>query len=50
LRIADDRLVKWVVVESVKMAEKIGWLVDLEHGFEGLVMDIRRTETPHGER
>ena len=33
MRTSDDRLVKWVVLESRKIAEKIGWLVDF--GLEG---------------
>ena len=35
LRMADDRLVKRVVMESMEMAGKIEWLKDLERGLEG---------------
>ena len=35
LRMGDDRLVKRVVMESMEMAGKIGWLKDLEQGLEG---------------
>ena len=31
---SDDRLVKRVVMESVEMAGKIGWLKDLKRGLE----------------
>ena len=34
LRMGDDRLVKWVVVEAGEMAKKIGWQKDLEQGLE----------------
>ena len=34
LRMGDDRLVKWVVVEAGEMARKIGWQKDLEQGLE----------------
>ena len=34
LRMGDDRLVKWVVVEAGEMSRKIGWQKDLEQGLE----------------
>ena len=34
LRMSDDRLVKWVVVEAGEMVRKIGWQKDLEQGLE----------------
>ena len=34
LRMGDDRLVKWVVVEAGEMARKIDWKKDLEQGLE----------------
>ena len=36
LRMGDDRLVTRVVMESMEMAGKIGWLKDLERGLEGV--------------